>query len=56
MFIVTQRGATTTVDTGRNKFKITWSQRYRRYQVKLDGKLQAEGDFQRCLNYCANPR
>ena len=52
MFDVTQRGNTTTVKTDNFTFKITFSTRYRRYQVKRNNQLQSEGSFQDCLNYC----
>jgi len=51
-FEVTQRGMTTTVTTDTSTFKITYSERQRRFQVKLDGKLQSEGTFQECVDYC----
>ena len=50
MFDITQRGATTTVATNNKAYKITWSERYHRFQVKLDGKLISEGSFQGCLD------
>ncbi len=53
MFEVTQRGETTTVKTQNFIFKITFSRRYRRYQVKHNNRMNYEGNFNACLAYCS---
>ena len=51
---VSQRGATTTVKADGRVFKITYSDRLRRFQIKEHNKLYAEGySFQNALDQIA---
>ncbi len=51
---VSQRGETTTVKVDGKVFKITYSQRFRRFQIKLNGRLFGEGlSFQHALDCIA---
>lgn len=48
---VTTRGATTTVCVNNRQFKITFSQRWRRLQVREDGRIVYESpSFQQVLD------
>jgi|LauGreDrversion4_2_1035121.scaffolds.fasta_scaffold34240_5 hypothetical protein len=48
---VTNRGATTTVCVNNRTFKITFSQRWRRLQVREDGRIVYESpSFQQVLD------
>ena len=48
---VSQSGATTTVKADGRVFKITYSNRYRRFQIKEHNRLFAEGySFQNALD------
>ena len=54
MMEISQRGETTTVKADGQVYKITYSQRLRRFQIKLNGRLFGEGfNFQQALNRIA---
>lgn len=58
---VTTRGATTTATVNGRQFKITFSQRWRRLQVREDGRIVYESpSFQQVLDvisqYAQHPK
>ncbi len=49
--LVTQQGETTTVNVGGRQFKITYSTRFRRLQIREQGRLLHEAStFQEALD------